>query len=99
MTEQQTIDMFRNSVRLQRLSDENELLLLALREIVKVGARSKIRTPSGRHYYAMCAERAFKMAERVIDCLEGREVDFTCAQLSAQLAQVLTFHYPEGGAA
>ena len=86
----------RASVNLQRLQDENELLLAALRQIAAVGSRCKIRNhTTGRHYYAMAAERAFLMAERVIDQLEGREPEFSVALLAKQITEAMTLNYPE----
>lgn len=87
------------SVKLQRLQDENDLLLQALRQIALAGRRSKIKSGS-RHYYAMSAERAFTMAERVIDHCEGRAPTADPAgKLGAFLSEIMTINYPAGDGA
>ena len=85
----------RAQVNLQRLQDENELLLAVLRQIVAVGSRCKIRNYTGRYYYAAAAGKAFLMAERVIDCCEGREPEFSVAALAKQITEAMTINYPE----
>lgn len=76
------------SVRLQRLQDENALLLEALRQIVMAGRRSKIKS-GHRHYYAMSASKAFEMGERCICALEGRPEE-ALDDLAARLTIALT---------
>ena len=82
------------SVRIQRLEDENALLLNAMRRIVKEAKNASVNRNGGLdHYYAAPPiDRALAQIERAIAASEGRpeEALDDLAVLSARLTTALT---------